>query len=138
MQASIRLKDDDSIEGVTQSGHQVLMDRSPEVGGQNLGARPMEMLLLSLGGCTIIDVVLILRKSRQAFSDIRIDIDAKRSDEIPKIFTRIHLHFVVTAGDIDEKRVARAISLSAEKYCSASKMLDAVAEITHDFEIISG
>ena len=138
MQASIRLKDDDSIEGVTQSGHQVLMDRSPEVGGQNLGARPMEMLLLSLGGCTIIDVVLILRKSRQAFSDIRIDIDAKRSDEIPKIFTHIHLHFVVTAIQIDEKRVARAISLSAEKYCSASKMLDAVAEITHDFEIVSG
>ena len=138
MQASIRLKDDDSIEGVTQSGHQVLMDRSPEVGGQNLGARPMEMLLLSLGGCTIIDVVLILRKSRQVFSDIRIDIDAKRSDEIQKIFTHIHLHFVVTASDIDEKRVARAISLSAEKYCSASKMLDAVAEITHDFEIVSG
>ena len=138
MQASIRLKDDDSIEGVTQSGHQVLMDRSPEVGGQNLGARPMEMLLLSLGGCTIIDVVLILRKSRQAFSDIRIDIDAKRSDEIPKIFTHIHLHFVVTAIQIDEKRVARAISLSAEKYCSASKMLDSVAEITHDFEIVSG
>ena len=138
MQASIRLKDDDSIEGVTQSGHQVLMDRSPEVGGQNLGARPMEMLLLSLGGCTIIDVVLILRKSRQAFSDIRIDIDAKRSDEIPKIFTHIHLHFVVTAGEIDEKRVARAISLSAEKYCSASKMLDSVAKITHDFEIVSG
>ncbi|XXK28069.1 OsmC family protein [Arenicellales bacterium nBUS_45] len=138
MQASIQLKDDDSIEGVTQSGHQVLMDRSPEVGGQNLGARPMEMLLLSLGGCTIIDVVLILRKSRQAFSDIRIDIDAKRSDEIPKIFTHIHLHFVVTAGEIDEKRVARAISLSAEKYCSASKMLDSVAEITHDFEIVSG
>ena len=138
MQASIRLKDDDSIEGVTQSGHQVLMDRSPEVGGQNLGARPMEMLLLSLGGCTIIDVVLILRKSRQVFSDIQIDIDAKRSDEIPKIFTHIHLHFVVTAGEIDEKRVARAISLSAEKYCSASKMLDSVAEITHDFEIVSG
>ena len=138
MQASIRLKDDDSIEGVTQSGHQVLMDRSPEVGGQNLGARPMEMLLLSLGGCTIIDVVLILRKSRQVFSDIRIDIDAKRNDEIPKIFTHIHLHFVVPASEIDEKRVARAISLSAEKYCSASKMLDAVAEITHDFEIVSG
>ena len=138
MQASIRLKDDDSIEGVTQSGHQVLMDRSPEVGGQNLGARPMEMLLLSLGGCTIIDVVFILRKSRQVFSDIQIDIDAKRSDEIPKIFTHIHLHFVVKASEIDEKRVARAISLSAEKYCSASKMLDSVAEITHDFEIVSG
>ena len=114
------------------------MDRSPEVGGQNLGARPMEMLLLSLGGCTIIDVVLILRKSRQVFSDIQIDIDAKRSDEIPKIFTHIHLQFGVTASDIDAKRVARAISITAEKYCSASKMLDAVAEITHDFEIVSG
>ena len=138
MQASIRLKDDDSIEGVTQSGHQVLMDRSPEVGGQNLGARPMEMLLLGLGGCALIDVILILRKSRQAFSDIRVEINADRADTIPAVFTRIHLHFVVTAGEIDPKRVDRAISLSAQKYCSASKMLDSVAEISHDFEILPG
>ena len=138
MQATLRLKDDDSIEGRTQSGHSVVMDRSPDVGGQNLGARPMEMMLLSLGGCTMIDVILILRKSRQAFSDIRIEIDAERAEDIPQVFTKIHLHFVVTAADIDPKRVERAINLSAEKYCSASRMLESVAEITHDFEILSG
>jgi len=138
MQATLRLKDDDSIEGRTQSGHSVIMDRSPDVGGQNLGARPMEMMLLSLGGCTMIDVILILRKSRQAFSDIRIEIDAERAEDIPQVFTKIHLHFVVTAADIDPKRVERAINLSAEKYCSASRMLESVAEITHDFEILTG
>ncbi|MGB1612137.1 MAG: OsmC family protein [Arenicellales bacterium] len=138
MQATLRLKDDDSIEGRTQSGHSVVMDRSPDVGGQNLGARPMEMMLLSLGGCTMIDVILILRKSRQAFSDIRIEIDAERAEDIPQVFTKIHLHFVVTAADIDPKRVERAINLSAEKYCSASRMLESVAEITHDFEILTG
>ncbi|MEK9784496.1 MAG: OsmC family protein [Gammaproteobacteria bacterium] len=138
MQATLRLKDDDSIEGRTQSGHSVVMDRSPDVGGQNLGARPMEMMLLSLGGCTMIDVILILRKSRQAFSDIRIEIDAERAEDIPQVFTKIHLHFVVMAADIDPKRVERAINLSAEKYCSASRMLESVAEITHDFEILTG
>jgi len=138
MQATLRLKDDDSIEGRTQSGHSVVMDRSPDVGGQNLGARPMEMMLLSLGGCTMIDVILILRKSRQVFSDIRIEIDAERAEDIPQVFTKIHLHFVVTAADIDPKRVERAINLSAEKYCSASRMLESVAGITHDFEILTG
>jgi putative redox protein len=138
MQATLRLKDDDSIEGRTQSGHSVVMDRSPDVGGQNLGARPMEMMLLSLGGCTMIDVILILRKSRQVFSDIRIEVDAERAEDIPQVFTKIHLHFVVTAADIDPKRVERAINLSAEKYCSASRMLESVAEITHDFEILTG
>ena len=138
MQATLRLKDDDSIEGRTQSGHSVVIDRSPDVGGQNLGARPMEMMLLSLGGCTMIDVILILRKSRQAFSDIRIEIDAERAEDIPQVFTKIHLHFVVMAADIDPKRVERAINLSAEKYCSASRMLESVAEITHDFEILTG
>lgn len=138
MQVTVQLQEDDSLEGLSESGHRVLMDRSPKVGGQNLGARPMEMLLLSLGGCALIDVILILRKSRQAFSDIRVEIDAERAENIPQVFTRIHLHFVVTAGEIDPSRVERAISLSAEKYCSASKMLDSVAQITHDFEILSG
>jgi putative redox protein len=138
MRATVRLKDDDSLEGATQSGHRVVMDRSPDVGGQNLGARPMEMLLLGLGGCAMIDVVLILRKSRQSFSDIYVEIDAERASEAPRVFTRIHLHFAVSAEQIDPKRVERAISLSVEKYCSASKMLDAIAEITHDFEILSG
>ena len=138
MQVTVRLQEDDALEGLSESGHRVLMDRSPKVGGQNLGARPMEMLLLGLGGCALIDVILILRKSRQAFSDIRVEIDAERAENIPQVFTRIHLHFLVTAGEIDPSRVERAISLSAEKYCSASKMLDSVAQITHDFEILSG
>ncbi|HIE76345.1 MAG TPA: OsmC family peroxiredoxin [Gammaproteobacteria bacterium] len=138
MQATIRLKEDDSLEGLTESGHQVVMDRSPDVGGQNLGSRPMEMLLLGLGGCTMIDVVLILRKARQVFTDIRVEIDAERASEVPKVFTRIHLHFVVAGKQLDPRRVDRAISLSAQKYCSATKMLDSVAQITHDFEILSG
>ena len=138
MQATIRLKEDDSLEGLTESGHQVVMDRSPDVGGQNLGSRPMEMLLLGLGGCAMIDVVLILRKARQAFTDIRVEINAERASEVPKVFTRIHLHFVVTGEQLDSRRVDRAISLSAQKYCSATKMLDSVAQITHDFEILSG
>ncbi|MBT3768262.1 MAG: OsmC family protein [Acidiferrobacteraceae bacterium] len=138
MQATIRLKEDDSLEGLTESGHQVVMDRSPDVGGQNLGSRPMEMLLLGLGGCAMIDVVLILRKARQAFTDIRVEINAERASEVPKVFTRIHLHFVVAGKQLDPRRVDRAISLSAQKYCSATKMLDSVAQITHDFEILSG
>jgi putative redox protein len=137
MQATVRLKEDDSLEGVTESGHQVVMDRSPDVGGQNLGSRPMEMLLLGLGGCAMIDVVLILRKARQAFTDIRVEINAERASEVPKVFTRIHLHFVVAGKQLDSRRVDRAISLSAQKYCSATKMLDSVAQITHDFEILS-
>ena len=95
-------------------------------------------LLLGLGGCALIDVIVILRKSRQEFSDIRVEIDADREEAPPQVFNRIHLHFVVTASNIDPKRVGRAVSLSAEKYCSASKMLDSVAQITHDFEILSG
>ena len=138
MQATVRLKEDDSLQGVTESGHQVVMDRSPDVGGQNLGSRPMEMLLLGLGGCTMIDVVLILRKARQVFTDIRVEINAERAGEVPKVFTRIHLHFVVAGKQLDPQRVDRAISLSAQKYCSATKMLDSVAQITHDFEILSG
>ena len=138
MQATIRLKEDDSLEGITESGHQVVMDRSPDVGGQNLGSRPMEMLLLGLGGCAMIDVVLILRKARQVFTDIRVEINAERASEVPKVFTRIHLHFVVAGEQLDPRRVDRAISLSAQKYCSATKMLDSVAQITHDFEILSG
>jgi len=138
MQVTVQLQEDDALEGLSESGHRVRMDRSPKAGGQNLGARPMEMLLLGLGGCALIDVILILRKSRQAFSDIRVEIDAERAENIPQVFTRIHLHFVVTAGEIDPSRVERAISLSAEKYCSASKMFDSVAQITHDFEILSG
>ncbi len=122
--------------GETESGHGVIMDGSPSVGGRNLGPRPMEMLLLGAGGCASIDVIMILKKSRQAVSDCYVDISAERADSDPKVFTKIHMHFVVTGKDIKPEAVEKAVKLSAEKYCSASIMLGATAEMTHDFEVI--
>ncbi len=128
------------VEGVTMlgesgSGHAVVMDGPPEYGGRNLGVRPMEMLLIGMGGCTEFDVLLILRKSRQDVTDCVLELEAERAETDPKVFTRIHAHFIVSGRQLNEKQVARAISLSAEKYCSASIMLGATVEITHDFEI---
>lgn len=136
MKASIEWTGDAGFVGKTDSGHAVQMDGPPDHGGKNLGPRPMEMLLLGLGGCSAFDVVLILRRGRQAISGCRADIRAERAESDPKVFTRIHLHFIVEGADLDEKRVQRAISLSAEKYCSASIMLAKTAKITHDFEIV--
>ena len=121
--------------GESGSGHAVVMDGPPDHGGRNLGVRPMEMLLLGMGGCTQFDVLLILRKARQDVTDCVVELDAERAEQDPKVFTRIHAHFIVTGRDLDRKRVERAIALSAEKYCSASIMLGATASITHDFEI---
>ena len=113
------------------------MDGPPDGGGRNIGLRPMEMVLLGVGGCSAYDVVTILEKSRQKVSDCRVELSAERADAIPAVFTRIHLHFVVTGEDLNPKQVERAVHLSAEKYCSASIMLArAGAEITHDFEIV--
>lgn len=122
--------------GETESGHGVIMDGAPSVGGRNLGPRPMEMLLLGAGGCSSIDVIMILKKSRQAVSDCYVDISAERADTDPKVFTKIHMHFVVTGKDIKPEAVEKAVKLSAEKYCSASIMLGATAEMTHDFEVL--
>jgi len=119
----------------TESSHAIVMDGAPEGGGRNLGPRPMETMLAGTGGCTAYDVVTILRKARQNISDCVVEIDAERAPQDPKIFTRIHFHFVVTGWDVDAKQVDRAIHLSAEKYCSASIMLGKTAEITHNFEI---
>jgi putative redox protein len=119
------------------SGHAVLMDGAPEAGGQNLGPRPMEMLLMGLGGCSSFDVVLILKKSRQEITDCVAEIEAVRADTDPKVFTHIHLHYIVTGHHLNPQQVERAISLSAEKYCSASIMLRSTAKITHDFEIVN-
>ena len=124
--------------GETESGHGVIMDGAPCVGGRNLGPRPMEMLLLGAGGCSSIDVIMILKKSRQAVSDCYVDISAERADTDPKVFTKIHMHFVVTGKDIKPEAVEKAVKLSAEKYCSASIMLGATAEMTHDFEVLEG
>jgi putative redox protein len=136
MKATVRWAGEASFEGNSESGHTVVMDGAPEFGGQNRGPRPMELLLLGMGGCTAFDVVLILRKGRQDISDCVAQIDAERAPVDPKVFTRIHVHFVVTGRKLDPKRVDQALKLSAEKYCSASIMLAKTAEITHDFEIV--
>jgi putative redox protein len=121
--------------GESGSGHALVMDGPPEAGGRNLGVRPMEMLLLGLGGCTEFDVLLILRRGRAEVTECVVEITAERAETDPKVFTRIHVHFIVTGRSLKPKQVERAIALSAEKYCSASIMLGAVAEVTHDFEI---
>jgi putative redox protein len=135
MKARIKWVEGAAMLGESGSGHAVVMDGPPDFGGRNLGVRPMEMLLLGMGGCTQFDVLLILRKLRQEVTDCVVELEAERAAEDPKVFTRIHAHFIVTGRELKEKQVARAIGLSAEKYCSASIMLGATAEITHDFEI---
>ncbi len=135
MKARIKLIEGVSFAGETGSGHAVVMDGAPESGGRNLGPRPMEMLLLGLGGCTSFDVVHILRKGRQDIRDCVAEVEAERAESDPKVFTRIHVHFIVSGVSLDPRRVEQAIRLSAEKYCSASIMLAKTAQVTHDFEI---
>lgn len=122
--------------GETGSGHAVVMDGPPEFGGRNLGTRPMEMLLLGLGGCTQFDVLHILRKGRHDVRDCVVELEAERAETEPKVFTRIRVHYKVSGCGLKEKAVERAVKLSAEKFCSASIMLGAVAEISHDFEVL--
>ncbi len=136
MKARVKWVEQVSFLGETESSHAVLMDGSPAAGGRNLGPRPMEMLLLGAGGCTSFDVISILKKSRQAVSDCYVELEAERAEIDPKVFTKIHMHFVVTGKDIKPEVVEKAIKLSAEKYCSASIMLGQTAVITHDFEVI--
>ncbi len=136
MQATVKWVDGVCFLGETGSGHAVVMDGAPEGGGRNLGPRPMELVLLGTAGCTSYDVVTILKKSRQDVRDCRVEIQAERADSDPKVFTAIHLHFVVTGRAVRADAVERAIALSAEKYCSASIMLGKTATITHDFEIV--
>jgi putative redox protein len=136
MKARIKWVEHVSFLGETESGHAVLMDGPADGGGRNLGPRPMEMVLLGTGGCTTYDVIHILKKGRQKVTDCVVEIQADRATEDPKVFTKIHFHFVVTGKDLKTEQVERAIKLSAEKYCSASIMLGKSADITHDFEVI--
>ena len=122
--------------GESSTGHKVVMDGPSEGGGRNLGPRPMEMLLLGTGACSSYDVISILKKSRQKVSNCEAVISSERAESEPKVFTRIHIHFRISGSELKEKQVQRAVSLSAEKYCSASIMLGAMAEITHDYEIL--
>jgi putative redox protein len=135
MHVSVKWLDGVSFVGESETGHAVVLDGAPENGGRNIGMRPMEMLLIGMGACTSFDVVAILKKARQPIIDCVAAIDATRADEIPKVFTKIHVHFVITGNNLNEAQVERAVKLSAEKYCSASIMLSKSVEITHSFEV---
>ena len=137
MQTSVHWLENVAFEAKSESGHSVMMDGSPEYGGENRGPRPMELILMGLGGCASFDIVTILKKSRQDVTDVECLIKADRADTVPAVFTKIHLHFVVKGHSVKEKQVSKAVELSAEKYCSASKMLaDGGVVISHDFEIV--
>lgn len=135
MKVRVKWVEDVSFVGESETGHAVVLDGAPENGGRNIGMRPMEMLLIGMGACTSFDVVTILKKARQPIVDCVAEIDATRADEIPKVFTKIHVHFVITGNNLNEIQVERAVKLSAEKYCSASIMLSKSVDITHDFVI---
>lgn len=137
MKARIKWVENTLFLGESGSGHTVVMDGPPENGGNNLGVRPMEMLLLGMGGCASFDVVTILKKGRHDVSDCVAEISAERVDTVPKVFSAIHIHFIVSGKALKASAVQRAVELSAEKYCSASIMLGKAATITHDYEVQS-
>ena len=136
MQVKVKWIDGVSFVGESESGHAVVLDGAPENGGRNIGMRPMEMLLIGMGACSSFDVVAILKKARQPIVNCVAEIEATRADEVPKVFTKIHVHFVLTGTGLNPIQVERAVKLSAEKYCSASIMLSQACPISHDFEII--
>lgn len=135
MHATIDWQDKLQFTGRADSGHEITIDGPPALGGENTGMRPMEMVLLGVGGCSAMDVMHILKKSRQTVTDCKIELDATRAETDPKVFTDIHMTFIVSGENLSEKHVARAVELSAEKYCSASIMLQASVNITHSHEI---
>ena len=138
MKARIKLAQGMTFVAESGSGHAVVVDAAPDVGGRDLGPRPMELVLMGAGACTAIDVVHILRKARQEVTDCVVELDSDRAAEDPKIFTRIRMHYVVTGKGLAHNQVERAIKLSKEKYCSATIMLAHSAEITYDFEVREG
>ena len=135
MQVRIKWLEQRAFEAETESGHTITMDGPPEHGGRNIAARPMEMVLVGLGGCSAFDVVEILEKSRQKIKDCQIQIDAERADDIPAVFTKIHMHFVLAGDELNEKHVKRAVELSVDKYCSVVKMLRPDVEVNYGYEI---
>ena len=136
MEARIKWLEEVAFVGVSGSGHAVVLDGDPDHGGRNIGLRPMEAMLMGAGACSAFDVISILKKSRQAVSDCVVELRANRADEVPRVFTDIDMNFVVTGHSLSEKSVARAVRLSAEKYCSATAMLRAGGvKVTHRFEL---
>ncbi|MFT6551171.1 MAG: putative redox protein [Zhongshania marina] len=137
MKATVKWVDGVMFLGESGSGHSVVMDGPEDHGGRNMGVRPMEMLLLGMGGCASFDVMSMLKKSRQDVTDCRCELDAERADAVPAVFTKIHLHFIVSGKNLKEAHVKRAVELSAEKYCSASIMMEAAGvEVSHSHEIV--
>lgn len=136
MHATIDWQNKLHFSGAADSGHVIDIDGPPALGGENLGLRPMELILLGVGGCSAMDVMHILGKARQKVTGCRIEVDGTRAETDPKVFTDIHMTFVVSGDDLSEKHVARAVKLSAEKYCSASIMLAASVNITHEYRIL--
>ena len=136
MNISVKWIDGLLMVGKSDSGHAIVMDGPPEIGGENLSVRPMEMLLLGMAGCTMIDVVSTLKKMREDIIDCQTQVSADRAEEYPKVFTNIHVHFILRGKQLNPSKVDKAIKLSAEKYCSASIMIGKTANITHDYEII--
>jgi len=136
MKARVKWVEDVMFLGESGTGHTVVMDGPEQSGGHGTGMRPMELLLLGMGGCTSFDMVEILKKARQDIRDCVVEISAERSDEVPKVFTKIHVHYKVSGKNVKESHVKRAVELSTEKYCSASIMLGKTADISHDYEII--
>lgn len=137
MQVRIKWMEPMAFVAETGSGHTLVMDGPPDHGGQNLAARPMEMVLAGLGGCSAFDVVEILKKSRQHIQDCQVLVDAERADDIPAVFTKIHMHFIISGSELNAKHVNRAVDLSVDKYCSVAKMLRPNVVISYDYEILS-
>jgi len=136
MKATVELQKNVNFKAKSGTGHMIEMDGPPDFGGENLGARPMEVMLIGMGGCASFDVVHILRKRRLKVNGCIAEIEAERADVEPKVFTKIHLHFKVSGESLTDKAVAKAVELSAEKYCSASIMLGKTADISHSYEIV--
>ena len=135
MQARIKWVENAAFVAESGSGHAIVIDGPAEIGGRNLGSRPMELMLMSVGSCSAVDIVQILKKARQPIATCEVEVTGKRAETDPKVFTHIHLHFIVGGSGLSEPHVKRAVTLSAEKYCSASIMLQKAAEVTHDYEI---
>ena len=136
MKSVVNLKSGVCFEAVTGTGHTIVLDGPEQAGGSNQGARPMEMLLVGMGGCTAYDVVTMLRKGRQDVQQCSVEIDSERADQPPKVFTKIHLHYKLKGDNLKPNKIERAINLSTEKYCSATIMLAKTATVTHSYEIL--
>jgi putative redox protein len=135
MKQKITWVDGMKFKATSESGHEMIIDGAPEIGGNNEGMRPMEMLLLSMAGCSAMDVIFILKKARQDVTDCEIEIDGTRADTIPKVFTDIHVHYILSGNNLDPKQVERAVNMSADKYCSVAQMMKKVVNVSHDHEI---